>query len=221
MQNSGYESEKGKGLPFHRSRRSGILKSAVRVVILAVILAAAFVIVQKKMERDAQVSAFHATVEHQLSAIQELTTYSYTYSDFAIRESSRSFAGIKMPGTTNTIIIVYNGTIKAGFDLSDVEIETDEDTKTVHITLPDVSVFSNEIDTDSIRTYEFNNIFNPITGAGFIEDLQKEKASHLEKAKEEGLLKLAEEHAKQTITTLFSAFDGYGVVYESGGKEQG
>lgn len=191
-----------------------ILKLLPWILTLIMLVAICFLLILNRLQRREQtVLNFRATVEHKLEAIQELASYEYTYSDFAIKENSRSLVGIEMPGTTNTVIIVYDGKIKYGFDLSKCTYETDEETKTISITLPEIEVLDNYINTESVQTYEFNNIFNPISNSDFIEELQSEKEIHLQRAEDEGVLDLAKEHAEEIIANIFSAFDGYEVVF--------
>ena len=199
--------------PKRRRRKSG--GNAVFIMLLIAALAVSIAVsalMREKYIKDS-ITRVRVTVEEKLSAIQELAAYEYRYSDFAIRENTRSLAGIEMPGTKNTIIIAYSGCIKAGFDFSGLDYTIDEENKKLAITLPEVKILDNYIDTDSIRTYEINNLFNPIEGEDIVGGLQEEKEIHLEKAREEGLYELAEEHAKEVIRTLFSVVSDYEVLF--------
>ena len=118
-------------------------------------------------------------------------------------ENQVHFYGWKVPFTTKSFIISYDGVIKAGVDLTAVSVQVDEAAKTVAVTLPESRILSHEIPEDSLEVFDENdNIFNPITiedYAGFTKD-QKE-AMEL-RAAENGLLTSAEEKARTTVESF-------------------
>lgn len=56
-------------------------------------------------------------LQNQLSEIRELATVTYAYTNMAQFESSSDFYGVKIPFTTKSFILTYDGTVKAGVDL--------------------------------------------------------------------------------------------------------
>ena len=56
-------------------------------------------------------------LQNQLTEIRELATVTYAYTNMAQFESSNDFYGVKIPFTTKSFILTYDGTIKAGVDL--------------------------------------------------------------------------------------------------------
>ena len=71
----------------------------------------------------------------QLTEIRELATVTYAYTNMAQFENSNDFYGVKIPFTTKSFILTYDGTIKAGVDLEAAEVAISGDTVTV--TLPE------------------------------------------------------------------------------------
>ena len=148
-------------------------------------------------------------VMEKLQSIGQLVTYSYEYSDVREIKDSRQLFGWNIPGTTHTIQLKYNGTIKVGYEVADIQVSVDNDTKTIYVTLPDPKVTDNYIDMDTLSYAEQNNIFNPIKGDEITSGLDTIKAEALEKAEHAGIYELAEGNAKSQISGLFEAFDGY------------
>ena len=72
----------------------------------------------------------------QLRSIQELGTVAYYYTNMGRFENHLDFYGWKVPFTTKSFIVSYDGVIKAGVDLSEVAVQIDEESKTVTVTLP-------------------------------------------------------------------------------------
>ena len=73
-------------------------------------------------------------LETQIRDISELASVTYTYTNMAQFESSNDFYGVKIPFTTKSFILTYDGTIKAGVDLSQATVDVEG--STVRITLP-------------------------------------------------------------------------------------
>ena len=115
------------------------------------------------------------------------------------------FYGWKVPFTTKSFIISYDGVIKAGVDLEEVSVEVDEGSKAVTVTLPESKILSHEIPEDSLEVFdESDNIFNRISievYAGFTKD-QKDKME--QRAIDNGLLTSANEKARAAVTSFLS-----------------
>ena len=106
-------------------------------------------------------------LQNQLSEIRELATVTYAYTNMAQFESSNDFYGVKIPFTTKSFILTYDGTVKAGVDLDGAEVSVSG--TTVTITLPEAEILSHEIDEDSMEVFdEKTSIFNPFTVEDFL-----------------------------------------------------
>ena len=142
-------------------------------------------------------------VMEKLQSIGQLVTYSYEYSDVREIKDSRQLFRWNIPGTTHTIQLKYNGTIKVGYEVADIQVSVDNDTKTIYVTLPDPKVTDNYIDMDTLSYAEQNNIFNPIKGDEITSGLDTIKAEALEKAEHAGIYELAEGNSKSQIIGRF------------------
>ena len=118
-------------------------------------------------------------------------------------ESSNDFYGVKIPFTTKSFILTYDGTIKAGVDLSRATVDVEG--STVRITLPQAAILSHEIDEDSVEVFdEKTSIFNPFTVEDFSSFQADQKKSMEEKALGKGLLDEAQAKAEASVRQLLS-----------------
>ncbi len=146
-----------------------------------------------------------------LRSVQELVTVSYYYTNMGRFENQVDFYGWKVPFTTKSFLVSYDGFIKAGVDLSTAQAAVSGDTVTV--TLPAAKILSHEIPEDSIEVFdESHNIFNPIKIEDYTGFTKTEKQSVEQKAIEKGLLVSADEKARaavEALLTVLPGMDGY------------
>ena len=134
---------------------------------LAVILCLIFFLIGRSSGGEGNTEMSAVVLENRLTEISELATITYSYTNMAEFENSRDFYGVKLPFTTKSFIITYDGEINAGVDLSKAEVSV-RGTR-VNITLPEAEILSHQIDEDSIEVFdETTSIFNPLK----VEDYQ-------------------------------------------------
>lgn len=140
-----------------------------------------------------------------LRSVQELATVAYYYTNMGRFENQVDFYGWKVPFTTKSFIVSYDGVIKAGVDMDGISVAVDEEKKAVTVTLPDSRILSHEIPEDSLEIFdESDNLFNRISiedYAGFTKD---QKQAMEQRAIENGLLTSADEKARTAVTSLLS-----------------
>ncbi|KAB7670632.1 DUF4230 domain-containing protein [Bacillus sp. B1-b2] len=120
-----------------------------------------------------------------------------------------------IPGTKRKILLVVPGTVTAGVDLSSMknnQIEVDEETKTLNITLPKASFLQDpSVNFDQVETYSISGIFRSDVEWEEAYDLMEEaKLAIEEEATAQGLLEKAEENAEKTIKEFYQQL-GYSV----------
>ncbi len=153
----------------------------------------------------------------QLRTVQELVSVEYHYTNMGKFENQVDFYGWKVPFTTKSFLVSYDGEIKAGVDLSGAVVEVDGET--VKVTLPAAEILSHEIPEDSIEVFdESHNIFNPIKIKDYTGFTQSEKLAVEQRAEENGLLSAADEKARaavESLLTLLPGMDGYALTVSS------
>jgi hypothetical protein len=155
----------------------------------------------------------------QLEQENELSTVKYFYTDMGKYENSIQVGDTNVPFTKKSFIISYDGTIKAGIDMDEVNITLNE--KEIIISIPEAQILSHEVDEDSIQVYdEKNSIFNGLSTED-VSNFRKERKEAMEqRAVEAGILEEAGENAKKSLQALYRIFlendayeEGYTIVF--------
>ncbi|MBR4225066.1 MAG: DUF4230 domain-containing protein [Oscillospiraceae bacterium] len=139
------------------------------------------------------------TIGGVIEPIQELTTVKYTYDAVSVAEKKSLLLKEQQ-------LIVYSSCIKAGYDLSEIEINEDTFDKVINITMPELEILSHERPHD-LRSYDTKKaLFVDIEtedGMGQIEQDMMLKEEAL--LKDEGFIKTARSQAELAITSLLKA----------------
>ena len=149
---------------------------------------------------------------NELKNVEELASLSFKYTNYTEASESNDLAGIKLPFTSNEFVLVYQGEIKLGVDMSQADVKL-LGTKAT-ITLPKPKVLSDEIDEESVKYYDLkNDIFNQIQW----EDRQAARKELKKQTRESELMQenlvKAGDNAKESVKAFCEAFlpEGYTV----------
>lgn len=170
-------------------------------------------------KRSSEPEITETLLANRLEDISELAATNYHYTNMGKFEDQADFYGWKVPLTKKSFIISYDGLIKAGIDLKELQLKISR--KKIIITLPKSKILSHEIKEDSIEIYdETKNIFNPIQIEDYTSFSADQKGKMEQKAAENGLLTEAEEKVKSTITNLLNLSDELKNHYQIEFKEK-
>lgn len=174
------------------------------VLIIALLVAAFFAYRYFTKEPEEQPPVINADiVTKQLLEVQELVTVEYRYTNMGVFEDQKDFYGWSVPLTKKSFIVSYDGIIKAGVDLSGLNVQVSGNT--VSVTIPKAEIMSHEIVEDSVEIFdEKDNIFNPIKIEDYAGFTQDQKGKIELKVQEDGLLDQAYQRAQSTIAHLLS-----------------
>ncbi len=177
---------------------SQTLKNMIVIIIIAVV----FFFVGKIWPSGEEPTAITSDLlSQQIQSISELASVEYNYTNMGKFENQATFYGWKVPFTTKSFILSYDGKIKAGIDMSLVEVHMSG--KNINISIPEAKILSHEIDEKSIEVFdETKNIFNQISITDYNQFAIDQKESMENKAKEKGLLEEAQNKAQETIKTF-------------------
>ena len=195
-------------------RRGMRLRTKALLVLLAAALAAggmfgAFLYGAKRAGQQADPVVTADLLGQQLRTAQELVSVSYYYTNMARYENQLDFYGWKVPFTTKTFIVSYDGIIKAGVDLSKAAVEVDEAGRRITVTLPDSRILSHEIPEDSIEVFdESDNVFNRISITDYTSFTGDQKKIVEQRAADNGLLTGADEKAAEAVDALLRHMPG-------------
>lgn len=190
----------------HQHGFSPVSFISILVLVLVVLTLVAFIIISKN-----SVPVYDSrTIDFGLQDIGELATQAGYYTNVnMITNPNRTIAGIPMPGTSSKAIMTYQGTIKAGIDFDQIQVNIDDEEKLVSLALPAPRILSNEIDLNSFEKFDENNsIFNPINVENYNQSLIEMKTKAETQAIENGILDAAKSNAEVLIQSMFKNVDG-------------
>ena len=119
-------------------------------------------------------------------------------------DKEKLFKKISVPFGSKNIVMTYDGKMKIGADVSEINAEVGKDAEgnveTVAITLPDVEITSNEIDRDSIDfPVEKGTIINKLKNSDY-DELETKAEAEIEKSvKESNVMKEAQAELQATL----------------------
>ena len=177
------------------------------IVLFLALMAGSFIMGAVLTHQESEPVITADLLGQQLRDIQELSTVEYHYTNMGRFENQKDFYGWKVPFTTKSFIVAYDGVIKAGVDLSGMKIEVSG--KTITVTMPEAKVLSHEMDEESLEVYdETHNIFNPIEIEDYTQFTADQKESIEARALDNGLLTSAAQRAENTVRGLIEALPG-------------
>lgn len=186
-----------------------IYKVIAGVLCAALIAAGAFAVLHALMPQKAEAKTTIGDIEGKIQDIGELSTAEYVYKISGMIDKK----GLTLPGnivvTSSKVIYSYEGTIKAGIQFGEIQIDinTAQKPAKVYVHLPEAEIFSNELDNDSLEIYDekYSN-FNKID----FSDINQSQAECKEKAEEaaldSGILEKASENAETMIRSMLYGF---------------
>ena len=123
------------------------------------------------------------------------------------------FKDIKIPLSEKEIVMIYDGKLKIGADVSKIKAEVDKgvtgEVKAVKVTLPEVKITSSEINRDTIKfSKESNGILNSIDNSDY-DNLENKGKTEIEKTvKKSEVMNTAKLELEKTIKGYIKALYG-------------
>ena len=161
------------------------------------------------------ISSETALIQEKLVELSEWTTLKYEYSNVIVSrtEKSLSLLGITDINYAEAIkLIQYSGYLKAGTDLSKIQMSYDEDSEKLLVKVPRSKILDNVVDTNTTKVEDIKgNIFSDYPSQIIFDEINAEKEK-LEKEKiSQGFLKEADNRVRQLLMSFFVA-NGYNNV---------
>lgn len=150
------------------------------------------------------------TLKDELGTLQELVTQEYIYTNADKREQDAKWIfGWSRPFSNSSLLLTYDGTIKAGIDMSEVQVDVDEENRIITITLPESKITDNIIPQENITVVEVKDgLFNEVTLDDYNSFISEQKVIMEQKAIDRGLLTKADEEARKAIQAFLSLMPG-------------
>lgn len=190
-------------------KSGGLFKKIILILALCILLPLVFFFGTRIGRETARPVITSELLGQQLRSVQELVSVEYYYTNMGKFENQINFYGWKVPFTSKSFIVSYDGVIKAGIDFSRLQTEVDEAARTVTVTLPESEILSHEIREDSITVFdESDNLFNHITIEDYVGFTQDQKETMAQEAIGNGLLTAASDKARSTIESFLRLLPG-------------
>lgn len=190
-----------------KPRRLRLRHKLLLALALAAALGVSFFLGIAATRGEAQPQITTDLISQRLAGVQELATVEYFYTNMGRFENQLDFYGWAVPLTRKSFIVSYDGTVKAGVDLTDMSVTVNGTTVTV--TLPQAKILSHEIPEDSIEIFdETHNIFNPIQISDYTGFTRDQKSDVEARAVENGLLEEASRRARSAVEQLLALVPG-------------
>ena len=178
----------------------------VKIIVLLVLGCALFFAGMLKTKKEMTPEMTTELINNRLEEAKELTTTKYYYTNMGQFENQNDFYGWKVPFTTKSFIVAYDGIIHAGVNLENAVV--DFGNNRIDIQIPSSTILSHEIKEESLKVFlEKDTIFNPIKIEDYNDFSKDQKKVVEEKAIKNGLLTEANEKAEKTIKELLKLDD--------------
>lgn len=154
-------------------------------------------------------------IQDRLVELSEWTTLKYEYSNVIVSrtEKSLSLLGITDINYAEAIkLIEYSGYLKAGTDLTKVQMNYDESTKKMMVRVPKSKILDNVVETDTTKVEDIKgNIFSDYPTQIVFDEINAEKKLLEEEKISQGFLDEADNRIRQFLTSFLAA-NGYNDV---------
>ena len=193
--------------PWRMGLKMKILLILLTLLLICGAVLAAFLCGLRQASQAAEPQITGDLLASRLRSVQELVTVSYYYTNMGRFENQVDFYGWKVPFTTKSFIVSYDGVIKAGVDLEQLQVSIGGGEVTV--TLPESRIISHEIPEDSLEVFdESDNLFNHITIEDYTAFTRDQKSAMEQRAVDGGLLDRANQEARMAVDSLLRIMPG-------------
>ena len=192
--------------------KTGKKFTLIKIIILIVLAVVIFIAGMMQMKKNMTPDITSELINNRLEDAKELTTIKYHYTNMGQFQNQSDFYGWKVPFTTKSFIVSYDGVINAGVDLDGAMVKVTG--KKIQIMIPHAKILSHEIYEDSLQVFlEKDSIFNPIKISDYNDFSMDQKQVVEEKAIDKGLLTEADKKSEEAIRDILR-LDQYLKDYE-------
>ena len=193
-----------------------IIRTMILVfTILAVVFVGALLMSNNILfQTKTNIASETALIQDKLVELSEWTTLRYDYSNVIVSRTERTLSlGVTDINYGEAIrLIEYSGYLKAGTDLSRIQISYDEESGEMFIRVPKSKILDNVVDTDTAKVEDIKgNIFSDYPTQVIFDEINAEKKQLEEEKIRQGLLDEADIRIHSLLTS-FLATNGYNDV---------
>nr|WP_319216209.1 DUF4230 domain-containing protein [uncultured Trichococcus sp.] len=150
-----------------------------------------------------------ALVQEKLVELSEWTTLKYEYSDVIISRTDKNFDlfGFGDFDYAEAIkLIEYSGYLKAGTDLSELQMTYNEETKQLSVRIPKSQILDNVVETEKTRVEDIKGtIFSDYPSQIIFDEINVNKQQLEEEKISQGFLDEADKRVESLLTSFLSS----------------
>ena len=180
----------------------------VIISMLLIVIAGLVVFIQfKPFGVTSSQSSNTSLIQERVVEVSELATLKYEYSEAMVNRDDKKILMTDIRFAETIKLVEYTGYLKAGSDLSKVEVAYDEVDKQVTVRVPKAKVLDNVVELENMKIEDVKgNIFSDPPTQKIIEDINTEKKNFEEEKIEQGFLTEADKRTEEVLKS-FLKFD--------------
>lgn len=194
------------------------MKKLAGILVFVLIIGAigVFVFSQiKPFEITANSSVDTSLVQDRIVELSEWTTLKYEYSKAMVSRESLNIPLTDINFAESIKLIEYSGYLKAGSDLSRLEVSYDEVSEQLSVRVPKAQILDNVVETEKTTVEDVKgNIFSDPPTQKIFDDINAEKAALEEEKISQGFLEEADKRTEELLIPLLSSMGHDDVIIE-------
>ncbi|HET6784813.1 MAG TPA: DUF4230 domain-containing protein [Erysipelotrichaceae bacterium] len=192
------------------------MKKLIGVVLLFVFLTFVFLFLSNSglLKITSNKESETSLMQERLVELSEWTTLRYEYSNVIISRTDKTLTvlGADINFAETIKLIEYSGYLKAGTDMSKVQISYDSNLKKISARVPRSKILDNVVDTNSAKVEDVTgNIFSDYPTQIIFDEINANKKQLEEEKISQGFLDEADKRIEQLLTSFLLA-NGYEIV---------
>lgn len=150
-------------------------------------------------------SSHTSLIQERVVELAELSTLKYEYSKAMVNREDKKIPMTDIRFAETIKLVEYTGYLKAGSDLSKVEVDYDEVGKLVTVRVPKAKILDNviELENMTIEDVKGNIFFDPPT-QNIIDDVNEEKNEFEEEKISDGFLTEADKRTEEVLKSFLN-----------------
>lgn len=177
------------------------IKNILLIALILLVIVLGFIGV-KKFSVNNDITLLSSNIEEKVSRLVELSTIKYNYTNIVEYDDKMQVNGMNIPFTNKKFILKYSGYIKAGIDLSTIDVKV-KDKSSIIVKMDKAEIFENVISEEDVYFFdEKDSVFNKLSFKDLYSVLIDEKEKMKEEVVEKGILNDAQANGKEIIYSL-------------------
>ena len=162
---------------------------------------------EKEKKDKVLISVNTGTIRDGLADMGVLITQEYYFTQVETYTKEKNIF-LVIP-STSAFTYSYDGAVMAGVDFEKILVETDEDRRTITVTMPSSEIQAVTIDKDTFKIYsEKDSLWNPLKLEDYNISLDEFETAAKEKALASGILTRSDEQAQNIVRRFIQSLPG-------------